>query len=33
MPTVVLKLFSGQGTGRTDGWTKRCLYSIPHWEA
>jgi len=30
MPTVVLKLFAGQGTGRTDRWTdgraKRRLY-------
>jgi len=32
MPTVVLKLFAGQGTGRTDDWTdvwtKRPLYVL-----
>jgi len=26
MPTIVLKLFAGQGTGRTDGRTKQQLY-------
>ena len=29
MPTVVIKLFAGQGTGRTDRWTKRRLYASP----
>jgi len=27
MPTVVLKLLAGEGTGRTDGWTKWRLYA------
>jgi len=29
MPTAVLKLFAGQGTGRTDRRTKRQLYAFP----
>jgi len=29
MSTVVIKLFAGQGTGRTDGRTKRRLYASP----
>jgi len=32
MPTVVLKLFAGQGTGRTGGRTKRRLYASPYGE-
>jgi len=32
MPTVVLKLFAGQGTGRTDRQTKRQLYASPFGE-
>jgi len=33
MPPVVLKLFDGQGIGRTvDGWTKRRLYASPFGE-
>jgi len=31
MPTVVLKLFGGQGTGRKDRRTKRRLYAFRHW--
>jgi len=29
MPTVVIKLFAGQGIGRTDRQTKRRLYASP----
>jgi len=32
MPTVVLKLFEGQGTVRTDRRTKRPLYASPFGE-
>jgi len=32
MPTEVSKLFAGQGTGRTDGWTKWRLYASPSGE-
>jgi len=32
MPTVVLKLFAGQGTGRTDRRTNQRLYASPFGE-
>jgi len=32
MPSVLLKLFPGQVTGRTDGRTERRLYASPFWE-
>jgi len=32
MPTEVLKLFAGQGIGRTDRQTKWRLYASPFWE-
>jgi len=32
MPPVVFKLFAGQGTGQTDGWTKWRLYASPFGE-
>jgi len=39
MPTVVLKLFAGQGTRWTDGWMDGRMYGkaaticFPHWGA